>query len=142
MGGLLIKSILEESPEVLMKVQTLILQPMNFQHALRQWLIQNRFTIKDEGLALEDGHIYEIIVAVHGQQESWNEIELEISPRLLEKREKLLKPFVLKKIERVESIIDKLENKTTENAIEKRKACERKLKQYKEVYQWIVQWEE
>jgi len=141
MGGILIKNILEESPDVLKDIKTLILQPMNLQNELRHWLIENMFTIKDEELVMDNERIYEIMVVVHGQQEQWNEIELEISPRLLSKRDELLKPFVLEKIKRVESIIDILKNQETQNAIKRRKECEKKLEQYKEVYQWIVQWE-
>jgi len=142
MGGLLIKNILEESPDILKGVKTLILQPMNSQGELRYWLIQNAFTIKDEELVMDNNRIYEIILIEHGRQEEWNDIELEISPRLLEKKHPLLEPFILKKIAITEDIISKLEGSDTENAMKKRKDCQEKLKKYREVYQWIVQWKE
>jgi len=142
MGGLLIKNILEESPDILQEVKTLILQPMNFQSELRRWLIQNSFTIKDEELVIDNGRIYEIMLVEHGEQEEWNDVELEISPRLLEKKHRLLEPFILKKISIMENIISKLDDNNTENATKKRKHCEEKLKKYKEVYQWTVQWKE
>ncbi len=141
MGGNLIKNILEESPDILKDISRLILQPMSSQSKLRHWLIQNDFTIKDEELVLDNGRIYEIMLVEHGKQEQWNDIELEISPRLIEKKHRLLEPFVLNKMAIMENVISKLKNSNTENALKKRKDCEEKLKKYKEVYQWIARWE-
>lgn len=141
MGGKLIKNILEESPDILKDISRLILQPMSSQSKLRHWLIQNDFTIKDEELVLDNGRIYEIMLVEHGKQEQWNDIELEISPRLIEKKHILLEPFVLNKMAIMENVISKLKNSNTENALKKRKDCEEKLKKYKEVYQWIARWE-
>lgn len=141
MGGKLIKNILEESPDILKDISRLILQPMSSQSKLRHWLIQNDFTIKDEELVLDNGRIYEIMLVEHGKQEQWNDIELEISPRLIEKKHRLLEPFVLNKMAIMENVISKLKNSNTENALKKRKDCEEKLKKYKEVYQWIARWE-
>ena len=61
MGGALICDILNAAPEVVAKVDKIILQPMNAAEKVIQWSKVNDFYIEDEDLAEVDGIIYEII---------------------------------------------------------------------------------
>ena len=61
MGGALICDILDASPEIVAKVDKIILQPMNAVDKVRQWSLNTGFYIEDEDLAEVDGIIYEII---------------------------------------------------------------------------------
>ena len=61
MGGALICDILDDSPEIVAKVDKIILQPMNAVNKVRQWSLNTGFHIEDEDLAEVDGIIYEII---------------------------------------------------------------------------------
>ena len=61
MGGALMCEILDASPEIVSKVEKIILQPMNVVERVRQWATDNNFYIEDEDLAEVDGIIYEII---------------------------------------------------------------------------------
>ena len=61
MGGALMCEILDASPEIVSKVEKIILQPMNVVDRVRQWTTDNNFYIEDEDLAEVDGIIYEII---------------------------------------------------------------------------------
>ena len=61
MGGALICDILDDSPEIVAKVDKIILQPMNSSEKVRQWAADNNFYIEDEDLAEVDDIIYEII---------------------------------------------------------------------------------
>lgn len=61
MGGSLMCDILDASPEIVVKVDKIILQPMNASEKIRQWAVDNKFYIEDEDLAEVDDIIYEII---------------------------------------------------------------------------------
>ena len=63
MGGSLVCDILSASPEVVARLDKIILQPMNAVDKVRGWLISNDWYIEDEDLAEVDGIIYEIICA-------------------------------------------------------------------------------
>jgi tRNA (adenine22-N1)-methyltransferase len=66
MGGTLIRNILEEGKEKLADVKRLVLQPNIGAKAVRQWLIDYSWEIKEEKILEEDGRIYEIIAAEPG----------------------------------------------------------------------------
>ncbi|MBR3621722.1 MAG: SAM-dependent methyltransferase [Selenomonadaceae bacterium] len=95
MGGALIKEILSLSPLVLKSVESLILQPMNEGNALRKWLYENDFYIEDETLAKEDGRIYEIISAKHGQRDMPSKFELLFGPVIFKSKTEMLKERIL-----------------------------------------------
>ncbi len=69
MGGTLIQSILEKGKEKLSGVQTLILQPNIGAKKIREWLLENGWELVAEQILLEDGRIYEILVAERGDSE-------------------------------------------------------------------------
>ena len=53
--------ILDASPDVVAKIDKIILQPMNVVEKVYQWAKDNKFSIEDEDLAEVDDIIYEII---------------------------------------------------------------------------------
>jgi len=63
MGGVLIRSILDNGEAKLSHDTTLILQPNNGEEPLREWLDQHDWTIQKEIILEEDGHLYEAMVA-------------------------------------------------------------------------------
>lgn len=69
MGGTLIQSILEKGKEKLAGVQTLILQPNIGAKKIREWLLKNGWELVAEQILLDDGRIYEILVAERGESE-------------------------------------------------------------------------
>lgn len=82
MGGELIKTIISEDFEKA-KASRLILQPMNSQAELRQFLTESGFETVAEDLAKEDRKIYNLIVAVSGTpQIASREIDLHLPPVL------------------------------------------------------------
>lgn len=91
MGGALITKILSESPKILSEISQIILQPMNEGSILRKWLQTNNFLIEDEVLAKEDGKIYEIISAVHGDMTELKDMELLFGNIILKDKTELLK---------------------------------------------------
>lgn len=94
MGGTLMVEILEGSPEVVEKLETLVLQPQSAAADLRRWLYRKRWYIEDESLALDDGRIYEIIKAKRGRRKMPEPLLLEIGPVLWQKKPPLLRHHI------------------------------------------------
>jgi len=68
MGGGLIRSILERGKDTLKTVERLILQPNVDSQYIREWTNANDFSLVDEDILEEDGHIYEILVLDKSEQ--------------------------------------------------------------------------
>ena len=101
MGGALITEILSGAPDVLARVQTLVLQPMNSAARLRRWLYENGWDIVDETLARANGRLYEIIRTERGACEMPAEVLLSIGAKLFEKRDPLLREHIDAQIEKL-----------------------------------------
>ena len=63
MGGGTAAQILRKSPEVVKAVTRLIIQPMNAGHQIRRWLDEHGWSLVHEDLIVEDGRLYEYVVA-------------------------------------------------------------------------------
>ncbi len=126
MGGILISELLEANKEVAHSVDKLILQPMQAQEELRKYLLSNGYEILDEVLVKEDFRIYEIIETkfTGNNTKVEDEIYFEVSKKLIENKDPLLKEFIDKKVYKYNSIIEKLEGKTGEAVEAKRNISE------------------
>ena len=133
MGGLLISDLLESSKNIVKKIKTFILQPMQAQMELRKYLIQNGFTIKKDILVKEDHHIYEIFVAEHGQQEVENTIYYETGFHIQSNAKDLAEEFILGKIRATKQVIENISQNASETPVEKLREMEIKLKKLEEV---------
>ncbi len=71
MGGELIARLLEASPEQTFRTERLVLQPRSRSGALRTWLWENGWRIREERLARERGRICQILVAEKGFQDPY-----------------------------------------------------------------------
>lgn len=84
MGGELISTIMKESPSVAASAR-LLLQPMNSQKELREFLLANGFKIISEDLAKEGRKLYNLIIAEKGEASLPDaEIDLHLPPCLYE----------------------------------------------------------
>ena len=127
MGGILISELLEAKLEVAHSLDKLILQPMQAQNELRKYLLNNGFEILDEVLVKEDFRIYEIIIAKYTGKNTVvsDEIYYEVGTKLIENKDPLLNEFIDKKIYMYNSIIKKIEGKSSEG-------IEKKIKESKD----------
>ena len=135
MGGILIGELLEANKEVAYSVDKLILQPMQAQEELRQYLLNNGYEILDECLEKEDFRLYEIIVAKYTGKNTHLEdnIYYEVGKKLIENKDELLVEFVENKIKKYNNIISKLGNKDTEAVIAKRNLANERIEKLKEL---------
>jgi len=83
MSGETIASILTKHPEVLAKVKTLVLQPVQGQEFLRAFLMQSGWRIREERLSRDGRHTHVLLACERGQ-ETLSELALFAGPRLLE----------------------------------------------------------
>ncbi|QXM05717.1 tRNA (adenine(22)-N(1))-methyltransferase [Crassaminicella indica] len=137
MGGLLIRDILLNHPDVTKSIKRFILQPMVAQDELRRWLYANNFKIIDEKLVSEDHRIYEIIVVEHGKEVIEDEIYFEIGKKLIENKDPHLEAFIYKHIKKQKDIINNLVGQKTDKAKNKLKECKEKIEKFEEVLRWL-----
>lgn len=117
MGGLLIKKILQESPEVVYSLNELVLSPQSDAYEVRRYLESVEFNIKDEAFVFEDGKYYPVIKAVRGcAANRMSEAELMFGPVLLKRKDKVLAEYLKKRKEVLTGILDGLEEAHSETA--------------------------
>ena len=98
MGGELICTILKEGEATAKSASRLLLQPMNSQDMLREYLSKNGFCIAEEDIVCEGFKVYNLIIACAGEGMSFhNEIELHL-PEYLKKHHEF--PALLRKKQR------------------------------------------
>jgi len=69
MGGGLIAQILADGQEKLTTVDRMVLQPNTDAHVIRAFIKKIHFSLKDEMILEEHGHIYEILIAEKGKED-------------------------------------------------------------------------
>lgn len=70
MGGSLITDILQRGKGYLNSVERIIVQPNIGERNVRKWFLENNFAITHEVIIEENDHIYEILVADQGVEET------------------------------------------------------------------------
>lgn len=109
MGGALIQKILSEGKEVLEDVNYLILQPQTEKAEVRSYLHSIGMSIKKEVMLIDEGKYYTIIVAVPGEEETYQVEEYEFGRFLLQKQDPVLKEFLEKEKGKMQGILLNLE---------------------------------
>ncbi|MBM7597943.1 tRNA (adenine22-N1)-methyltransferase [Virgibacillus halotolerans] len=140
MGGALIKTILQDGQEKLASVHRIITQPNVDARSVRQWLLENRFTIISETIIEDHGHIYEIIVADKGSEmnpydETVLEQQLLFGPLLLKNRTPVFQQKWQAEYEKRSLIIEQMKSAKQQNE-EKLTQFEKELAWMKEVLQY------
>ena len=113
LGGFTIVDIFNECPQVLEKVETLVLSPATHESEVRRWLKEKGWQIKDEDLVEDQNRIYQIIQACpngNHRQEEWTELEYDVGPIIIKKRHPLLKEYLERKLKKYEQAVNSLMN--------------------------------
>jgi tRNA (adenine22-N1)-methyltransferase len=109
MGGNLIRDIINNDTEVFKSLEYCVAQPVQNPEVLRQYIYNMGYTIIDEELAFEDNKFYEIIkLRFSNNIEPIEPIFYEVGKRLFDKRHYLLVDFINYKIDKYNSINNKL----------------------------------
>ncbi len=120
MGGETIIDILEADPDIAKAAGRLVLQPRTMCAELRKWLTSNGYSITDERLAEENGHIAQIMHVVPGEHEYAerfkNEIDYDVPPQLFLNRDPLLDEYIALLKRRAETVLANLENAKEKDA--------------------------
>lgn len=137
MGGILIEEILEKSKDITDTIDYLIFQPMIGSKELRQYLNKNSFKIVDEELAKDKDKFYEIIYAKRGEGDLKDNIDFELSKKLIEKKHPLLGSFLEYKIKKYSKILEGLKYKASYKSKKRYNELEFLISQYREVLREI-----
>ena len=143
MGGILISDLIEKKLELCKKLDKMILQPMQAQEDLREYLNMRGFSIREEYLVREDFRLYEIMEVVYGgETKDIDPIYYEIPKRLIEKKDPLLVDLLEKKIRENKSILDKLDMSLVDQAenkslLDRKRVVEDKLNKLNEIYKGL-----
>ena len=108
MGGGLVIRILQEGRKVADQLSALILQPQSEIEKVRKYLNQSGFRITEEKMVEETGKYYPMMRVAHGEAEDYEEYEYLYGKRLLEKKDPVLKKYLLREKEIRESILKQL----------------------------------
>jgi tRNA (adenine22-N1)-methyltransferase len=137
MGGALITSILESGKEKLGKANRLILQPNVGAKTVRKWLLQEDWVLVAEEILLEDGKIYEILVADRDGEQPYTknkEAELLLGPFLVKNQNEAFKEKWAGEVKQWNAILAQLQNaRNTEAEMKK----ENLLNNIKLVEEWV-----
>lgn len=135
MGGVLIRDILQRGKEKnrLSGKERLILQPNVGERQLRQWLVNENYTITNEAIIEENNKVYEIIVAEKIPViPSYSARELFFGPILLEERNSVFQEKWQHKLVKSERILASL-HQSDQDVAEKIREVAQEIEWIKEV---------
>lgn len=141
MGGRLILKILGDSPEVRASLRELVLEPQSEFPLVRLALSRWKYVIRDEKMICEENKYYPILRVTpsqNGESSYLTDLEIYFGPKLLGKRDPVLRRFLQKKKETDISILEKIDRMETGAALQRRAEVEEELsliEQAEEVYQ-------
>lgn len=140
MGGPLIASILEDGKAFLSTVRRLVLQPNVASDCVRRWLKDHNWSLIEESILEEDGHVYEVLVAaeccgssLYSDELSELEKELWLGPLLLQKKNSAFQIKWKRELAQLEKISIQLGHAAHQSQLTgKKEEIERKIKWLKE----------
>ena len=137
MGGTTIKEILADNYELAQNLEQLILQPMAGAASLRNWLVDNKFEIADEGLVKgsKKQQLYQILSIKPGAMEIEDDFLLELGPKLIANKDRLLREHLNDLEKNWQQIIDEIALNAPQHP--KIKKLEQKIVKLQEVKEWL-----
>ena len=116
MGGPLMQRILEEGEAAARAAGQLVLSPQSGIREFRRFLNTHHYHIKEEAMLREDDKDYVILNVCDGETEDYDESEYTYGKRIREEDIPVKMDFLNREIRLRESLILRLEGKTTEKA--------------------------
>ena len=137
MGGPLMVRILQTSYAVWQSLKFVVLQPQSDAGALRRYLYEHGWHIKDERLVIDDGRLYELMRAVPGQAGALPDWIYDIGPVNWQRRDPLLSRKVDILMETKGHILEGLK-KSRKDVHERMEKIESELRFWREL-KWQLQ---
>ncbi len=132
-GGMLIIDILRDNAEIVGSLKQLVLQPQLDVEKVRRYIHSIGFEIVDEQMVLEEDKFYTVINALAGTETYSKDIHYMYGKVNIEKKCPVLKEYLLKRLEKLSGIKERLCNAKEENAFEKADEIKKEVKHIKEV---------
>ncbi|QKY69477.1 class I SAM-dependent methyltransferase [Lentibacillus sp. CBA3610] len=130
MGGALISTILDEGKDRLKSIKRIIAQPNVGERRVRQWFYTHGYTITNEAMIKENGHIYEIIAGdKNPTTQEMTEKQLLFGPRLLKQKPELFYQKWENEYAKRQRIIDQMKKAALPN--------DNKIEAFKKELTWI-----
>ncbi len=108
MGGLLMVDILDSKKNVVVELETLVLQPQSDIPAVRSYVHEIGFAIKNEVMIWDEDKPYFMMQCQRGEQPSWSEVEYQYGKCLLETKSEGLYAYLLKENKTQSEIMERL----------------------------------
>lgn len=137
MGGMLMIELMEQSPNIIKTVKELILCPHLDVTAVRKYLHNIGYVITDEKMIQEWDNFYTILRAIPGKQKYDKEIEYIFGSILLEKKDAVLKEYIINEKIRLKKIKQHLYDKRTEQSQKRLQQIEEYKKAIEEAEKWL-----
>ena len=137
MGGMLMIELMEQSQNIIKTVKELILCPHLDVTAVRKYLHNIGYVITDEKMIQEWDNFYTILRAIPGTQKYDKEIEYIFGSILLEKKDAVLKEYIINEKIRLKKIKQHLYDKRTEQSQKRLQQIEEYKKAIEEAEKWL-----
>lgn len=115
MGGALVVRILDDSAEVVRKLDECILQPQSELFKVRDYLSGHGYEVTAEEMVLEDGKFYPMMRIRPGKPYTLTDVERFYGPILTRQRHPVLLEFLKREIAAKERLLDSLKQKGGEH---------------------------
>ena len=116
MGGELMVTILREGLKTVKCLKELVLSPHSEIMLVRRYLHEIGFRIINEKMLIDDGKFYTVIKAVPGKDKDYSETEYKFGAILIEERNEILREYLQKEKNKINTIISGLEKSNTDNS--------------------------
>lgn len=133
MGGLLMKKILSDKPEVTHTAKELVLQPQSEVEELRRFLHNIGFVIVAEQMQKEDGKFYVMFRAKKGEIPVWTDLEYRYGAYLLKERSAVFLEYIAWELQQKEQILGNLEQIETEKAMVRREQLKKEIEELQQI---------
>lgn len=137
MGGMLMIELMEQSQNIIKTVKELILCPHLDVTAVRKYLHNIGYVITDEKMIQEWDNFYTILRAIPGKQKYDKEIEYIFGSILLEKKDAVLKEYIINEKIRLKKIEQHLHDKRTKQSQKRLQQIEEYKKAIEEAEKWL-----
>lgn len=127
MGGALMVRILQDSLAVVKSAKELILQPQSEINLVRKFLWQQGYSVIEENMLLEEGKYYVIIKAVSKEEKEQEEVFFWYGKPLLKSKNPVLQEYLIKKEQKVNSILRELQSNYAEKNVMRIRELEEEL---------------